>query len=133
MRLCATRLTSYKGRSSGTANKTGNLLKLFLKSKTQAINLNFDGLPIVKSMGIKGDEYKIVNKEGITLEELSNPRSKHYVKLGMAIQPGETADLVRKDWIPTYKKLGRDRTIELVGNGTSLKEAKKIAKEETTK
>ena len=82
--------------------------------------------------GIKvhGDEYKIVNKEGVTLEELSNPRSKRYVKSGMAIQPGEPADLVRKDWIPIYKKLGRDRTIELVKNGTSLKEAKKIAKEE---
>lgn len=79
---------------------------------------------------VNGDEYKIVNKDGVTLEELSNPYSKHYVKSGMAIQPGEPADLVRTDWIPIYKKLGRDRTIELVGNGTSLKEAKKIAKEE---
>ena len=82
--------------------------------------------------GIKmnGDEYKIVNNDGVTLEELSNPRSKHYVKSGMAIQPGEPADLVRKDWVPIYKKLGRNKTIELVKNGTSLKEAKKIAKEE---
>ena len=78
-----------------------------------------------------GTKHKIVNKDGITLEELSDPRSKHYVKSGRGIQPGEPADLVRKDWIPIYKKLGRDRTIELVKNGTSLKEAKKIAKEET--
>lgn len=82
---------------------------------------------------VNGDEYKIVNNEGITLEELSNPRSKHYVKSGKAIPPGEPADLVRKDWIPIYKKLGRDRTIELVKNGIDLKEAKRIAKEETTK
>lgn len=82
--------------------------------------------------GIKvdGDEYKIVNKDGITLEELSYPRSKHYVKEGKAIPAGEPADLVRKDWIPVYRKLGRDRTIGLVKNGISLKEAKKIAKEE---
>ena len=82
--------------------------------------------------GIKvdGDEYKIVNKDGITLEELSDPRSKHYVKEGKAIPAGEPADLVRKDWIPVYRKLGRDRTIGLVKNGISLKEAKKIAKEE---
>lgn len=83
--------------------------------------------------GIKvdGDEYKIVNKDGITLEELSDPRSKHYVKEGKAILPGEPADLVRKDWIPVYKKLGRERTIELVKNGIDLKEAKKIAREKT--
>lgn len=78
---------------------------------------------------IDGHEYKIVNKEGVTLEELSNPRSKHYVKSGKAIPPGEPADLVRKDWIPVYRKLGRDRTIKLVRDGVSLAEAKKIAKE----
>lgn len=78
---------------------------------------------------IDGNEYKIVNKEGVTLEELSNPRSKHYVKSGKAIPPGEPADLVRKDWIPVYRKLGRDRTIKLVRDGVSLAEAKKIAKE----
>ena len=80
---------------------------------------------------VNGDEYKIVNKDGTTLEELSDPRSKHYVKEGKAILPVEPADLVRKDWIPIYRKLGRDKTIELVKSGTSLKEAKKIAKEET--
>lgn len=78
---------------------------------------------------IDGHEYKIVNKEGVTLEELSNPSSKHYVKSGKAIPPGEPADLVRKDWIPVYRKLGRDRTIKLVRDGVSLVEAKRIAKE----
>lgn len=80
---------------------------------------------------VNGDVYKIVNKEGVTLEELSNPRSKHYAKSGMAIQPGEPADLVRSDWIPIYRKLGRNKTIELVKNGIDLKEAKRIAKEKT--
>lgn len=78
---------------------------------------------------IDGHEYKIVNKEGVTLEELSNPSSKQYVKSGKAIPPGEPADLVRKDWIPVYRKLGRDRTLELVRDGVSLAEAKRIAKE----
>lgn len=78
---------------------------------------------------VNGDEYKLVNKEGVTLEELSNPSSKHYVKSGKAIQTGEPADLVRKDWIPVYRKLGRDRTIKLVRDGVSLAEAKRIAKE----
>lgn len=78
---------------------------------------------------VNGDEYKLVNKEGVTLEELSNPSSKQYVKSDKAIPPGEPADLVRKDWIPVYRKLGRDRTIKLVRDGVSLAEAKRIAKE----
>ena len=79
---------------------------------------------------INGDEYKIVNKDGITLEELSDPRSKHYVREGKAIPAGEPADLVLKEWIPIYRKLGRVKTIELVKRGLSLKEAEKIMKEE---
>lgn len=82
--------------------------------------------------GIKlsGDEYKIVNKDGITLEELSDPRSEHYVKEGKAIPAGEPADLVLKEWIPIYRKLGREKTIELIKKGLSLKEAEKMAKED---
>ena len=82
--------------------------------------------------GIKlnGDEYKIVNKDGITLEELSDPHSKHYVREGKAIPAGEPADLVLNEWIPIYRKLGREKTIELVKKGLSIKEAKKMAKEE---
>lgn len=52
----------------------------------------------------------------------------------MAIPPGEPADLVLKEWIPVYKKLGRDKTIECVEQGMSLKEAKKLcAKFKSTK
>ena len=74
--------------------------------------------------------YQIVNKHGITVFELSNPRSPHYVgDDAMAIPPGEPCDLVRADWIPVYRALGRDRTIELVKAGTDIKEARRIAKE----
>ena len=54
--------------------------------------------------------YKIVNKEGITIFELSDPESEHYVGDGdtQDIKPGEPADLVREDFIPYYKSLGRD-------------------------
>ena len=40
----------------------------------------------------------------------------------------EHGDLVREDWIPVYAKLGRDRTIELIKNGTPLTEVKKLLK-----
>ena len=37
-------------------------------------------------------------------------------------------DLLLKDWVPVYKKLGRERTIGLIKNGTSLEVAKKMIK-----
>lgn len=62
----------------------------------------------------KNHEYKIVNKQGITLWELSDPDSKHYVKEEKAIAPGEPTDLLREDFIPFYKKLGRDKFLAVL-------------------
>ena len=47
-----------------------------------------------------------------------------------------TPDLLRYDWVPVYKKLGREKTIGLINNGTSLSVAKqmiKVNKEELPK
>lgn len=38
----------------------------------------------------------------------------------------ETPDLLREDWIPVYERLGRDRTIRLIENGTTLNVAKQM-------
>lgn len=84
-----------------------------------------------------GHEYEIVNKHGITIFQLSNPSSKHYVGDGAkkAIEPGEPADLVRKDFITYYRRLGRDRFLEVLKEHqqTSDKELKKIYRELTNK
>ena len=37
-------------------------------------------------------------------------------------------DLLLKGWVPVYKKLGRERTIGLINNGTSLDVAKEMLK-----
>ena len=37
-------------------------------------------------------------------------------------------DLLLSKWVPVYKKLGRERTIGLIKNGTSLEVAKKMIK-----
>lgn len=37
-------------------------------------------------------------------------------------------DLLLKDWVTVYKKLGRERTIGLIKNGTSLEVAKQMIK-----
>ena len=75
---------------------------------------------------LNGKIFYVVNKEGITVFELSDPRSPHYVEGEKVIQPGEPCDLVQEDWIPIYKRLGRDKTIELVKNNTPLVEALKM-------
>lgn len=76
---------------------------------------------------LNGHNYTIVNKEGLTIFELSDPISPHYVGDDKkAIEPGEPADLVREDWISVYRKLGRERTMELVKQNISLKDAKKL-------
>lgn len=94
------------------------------------INANF---------GEGAHSFSIVNKNGITLLELSNPKSKHYVKEGKAIPPGEPADLVDVEFIPFYKKLGRDRFTEVLeANPTASRKAlltiyKDITKKPKTK
>ena len=79
--------------------------------------------------------YKIVNKEGATIFELSDPDSKYYVGDGekQTIPPGQPADLVREDFIPFYKKLGRDAFIKVLEENQRMSdtELKKIYKEMT--
>ena len=71
---------------------------------------------------INGEDYSIVDKDGNTLMELSIKNND-----GMAIEPGEPADLIMNKAIPAYKKLGRERFIELLKAGKSLIEINKEA------
>lgn len=77
-------------------------------------------------ISIDGNTYIIVNKHGATIFELSSPQSKYYVgDDNMAIPPGEPCDLVMAEWIPIYKKLGRDKFIELIKqDGITFEKAK---------
>lgn len=76
---------------------------------------------------LSGKRYVIVNKEGITLEELSFPGSRHYVGDDkMAIPTGEPADLIQVDWLPIYRKMGRKEFIKMLQDipGITLEQAK---------
>lgn len=75
---------------------------------------------------IGGIEYRIINKEGKDLYECSIEAEKEGRKY--AIDPDEPADLVVKTLIPAYKKLGRDRIIELLKQNKSEEEINEIAK-----
>lgn len=59
--------------------------------------------------------YIIVNKDGLTLHELSDPTNPHYVDGDKkAIPKGEPADLVLAEFVPAYRKLGRMRFLEIL-------------------
>lgn len=73
--------------------------------------------------------YVIVNKEGKDIFECSAEADK--AGREKAIEPGEPADLVRKDFVKHYRRLGRDRFLEVLKQNprTSDKELQKIYKE----
>ena len=71
--------------------------------------------------------YIIVDKHGHDIFHLSAIAER--AGRAKAIEPGEPADLCQKVWIPSYKALGRDRILQLVKEGKTLAEVKKIVKE----
>ena len=72
--------------------------------------------------------YIIVNKEGKDLFECSAEAERE--GRTMAIEAGEPADLILKEWQPIYRALGRDKLFEyLKTQSCDLKEAKKYVKQ----
>lgn len=76
-----------------------------------------------------GHEYVIVDKRGKDIYECSEEA----VKLGRekAIEPGEPADLCRVDFVPIYRKLGREEFLRFLKENPqidSVKEAKNLLK-----
>ena len=61
---------------------------------------------------VDGHDWVIVNKDGKDIFELSREAEK--TGREKAIEPGEPADLCRDDFIPIYRKLGRERFLEFL-------------------
>ena len=76
---------------------------------------------------LNGSHYIIVDKNGTDIFRLSAIAEK--AGREKAIEPGEPCDLCKKEWIPSYKVLGRDRILQLVKEGKTLAEVRKIVKE----
>ena len=61
---------------------------------------------------VNGHEFVIVNKEGKDIFECSREAARAgRVK---AIEPGEPADLCRKDFVTYYRRLGREKFLEVL-------------------
>ena len=91
-------------------------------------NSQFSVASLYGGIVINDSHYSIVNKDGITVRELSDPNSPYYVEGDKVIPPGEPCDMILDDWIPVYKALGRERTIDLVIAKTPLAQALLFAK-----
>lgn len=71
-----------------------------------------------------GHEYIIVDKLGRDLFECSVIAKKEGRE--KAIEPGEPADLIRKDFKELYKKLGREKFIEILKAHPEIDSQKKM-------
>lgn len=73
---------------------------------------------------MNGVRYIIVDKLGRDIYECSAIADKE--GRDKAIEPGEPADLLDERYKKYYRKLGRDRFIELVKQGYELKDFKQL-------
>ena len=73
-----------------------------------------------------GRKYVIVDKHGRDIYECSAIADKEGRE--KAIEPGEPADLILSTLRFAYRKLGRDRIIELIKDGKTEDEIKALAK-----
>lgn len=78
---------------------------------------------------LNGVEYIIVNKEGKDIYECSVEAER--AGRQKAIEPGEPADLIDKRYIKLYKKMGREKFLQMLKEFqvSSPQEAEKIYKE----
>ena len=81
-------------------------------------------------VSVGGHEYIIVDKRGRDIFECSAEAQKEGRE--KAIAPGEPADLCRTDFVPIYRKLGRERFLQFIQDNpdvTTAALAKKRLKE----
>ena len=92
------------------------------------MNSQFSVARFYGGMKLGGREYIIVNKEGKDLWECSAEAAR--TGRDKAIPAGEPADMIVKTLQRSYRKLGRDRIIDLIKQGKTEKEINQIAKGE---
>ena len=72
---------------------------------------------------LNGQEFVIVDKRGHDIFECSEEAEK--AGRAKAIEPGEPADLCRTDFVPIYRKLGRDKFLEFLNANPDVDTVKK--------
>lgn len=103
-------------------------MKTILMTEEYLANSPFSIARYCGCIKISGIEYIIVNKEGKDLFECSIEAEREGRE--KAIEPGEPADLIRADFKPFYRKLGRDKFIAVLeeNSNAGIDEMKRIMK-----
>ena len=76
-------------------------------------------------ISIEGKEYVIVNKDGKDIFQCSAEAAK--MGREKAIESGEPADLCQRDFVPIYRKMGREKFLQFIKDNpdiTTVKQAK---------
>ena len=73
-------------------------------------------------ISIDGHEYVIVDKRGHDIFECSIEAEK--AGRAKAIEPGEPCDLCRVDFVPIYRKLGREQFLKFIPETPDVNTAK---------
>ena len=73
-------------------------------------------------IAVDGHEYVIVDKRGHDIFECSIEAEK--AGREKAIEPGEPADLCRTDFVPIYRKLGREQFLRFLEENPDINTAK---------
>lgn len=81
-------------------------------------NSHFSVVRYTGRMKMNGVTYVICNKEGKDIFECSIEAEK--AGREKAIEPGEPCDLIDERYLPVYRKLGREKFIELIKEHAEL-------------
>ena len=87
-------------------------MKPILMTEEYWANSQFSVARYTGAINLDGHRFVIVDKTGKDIFELSAIAEKEGRE--KAIEPGEPCDLIRTDFIPLYKKYGRDKFIEVL-------------------
>ncbi len=87
-------------------------MKTILMNEEYWANSQFSIARYTGAINLDGHRFVIVDKTGKDIFELSAIAEKEGRE--KAVEPGEPCDLIRTDFIPLYKKYGRDKFVEVL-------------------
>lgn len=99
-------------------------MKTILMTEEYWANSQFSIARYTGAINLDGHRFVIVDKTGKDIFELSAIAEKEGRE--KAIEPGEPCDLIRTDFIPLYKKYGRDKFIEVLKGHPEVEKPKQM-------
>lgn len=97
-------------------------MKAIVMAEAYWANSMFSVARYYGKISVDGHEYVIVDKRGHDIFECSAEAER--AGRAKAIEPGEPADLCRKDFVPIYRELGREKFLEFLKQNQDVQTVK---------